>query len=283
LPAVPATAAFERIDGEAMWAGALCIQGVSVIATLDMLGDWDLSLTLLRRAVQDGVRRVALSPELVMDGRLTVIRDQASADIALQALADRSHAALAERNAALGSLFAPASRAAVRELVRRQIEPNSQGAAALLLGLGGLALAVSGWMIPALLVMLLALGASDLAHQCALVTLRAPGSPWRHWLVQAGGLFVLAVLGYQLAGGSPLALSGAWMPLFFIGFLAMMEERLAVPGLWARWARMTVPSATIIVLVGQIFGLAGPAFAILGLLTAFVVAVRLFPAGTSRV
>src|SRR5690606_5106438 len=60
LPSVPATGVFERIDAEAMWAGALLLPGEAVLATLDMLGEWDLGLTVLRRAVQMGAHRVML-------------------------------------------------------------------------------------------------------------------------------------------------------------------------------------------------------------------------------
>lgn len=283
LPSVPATSGFERIDNEANWAGALSLPGGSVLATLDMLGDWDLSLTVLRRAVQENVRRVALSPELVMDGRLTLVRDQASADIALQALSDSSQDALTERGAGLGSLFSPLSRGMVRELVRRQVEPGRLAFMALTLGAGGVALAVSGWLIPALLIALLSLGTSDLARQCALITLRAPVSAWRNRFVQVGGLIVLAILGFHLAAGQLLALSGALLPLFFIAVLALAEEIAPPAGLWVRWARLTVASAVMLVLVGQLVGFAGPAYALLGLLTAIVVAIRLLPISQRRV
>lgn len=283
LPSVPATSAFERIDSEANWAGALCLPGASVLATLDMLGDWDLGLTLLRRAVQESVRRVALSPELVMDGRLALIRDQASSDIALQALSNNSQATLAERRAGLASLFAPVSRSIVREIVRRQIEPKSLALTALVVAAGAVALAISAWMIPALILVLLALGAADLAHQAAIVTLRAPGSPWRNRLVQAAGLLILAILGFHLSAGQLLALSGAWLPLFFIGVLALAEDLDPPAGLWARWVRLTVPSAVILILLGLLLGMVGPAFALLGALVAIVSAVRILPIRQLRV
>lgn len=282
LPAVPATARFERIDGDAMWGGALCLPGSAVLATLDMLGDWDLSLTLLRRAVQEGARRVALSPELVMDGRLALVRDQASADIALHALSDLDRVVGGARGAGLGSLLEPLSRPLVRELVRRQIEPSTLVLFALLLGIGGLALAISAWMLPALLILLLALGGSDLARRTAQVTLRTSGSPWLHRLVEASGVAVLGLLGYRLSGGQLLALAGAWLPILLIGLFALVDELSPPTGLWARWARVTLPMALALVFAGQLLGMAPAAFALLGLLTCAMVAVRSFPAGQSR-
>lgn len=275
LAPVPATAAFERIDAEAMWAGALCLPGADLLATLDMLGDWDLPLTLLRRAVQQGARRVALSPELVMDGRLALVTDQASADAALAALSDRSHAAANAGTAGIGGLLAPLSGPLVRELVRRQIEPGRLLTIALALGVASLALGVAGWPVIALAVMLLALGTADLARQSARVTLRPARAPWLDRLVEGGALLLLAVLGWRIAGGQAVALAGAWLPPLLVGLVAVADERAAPTGLWPRWVRLTVPAATLVVLVGAMLGAPGAAFALLGLLSAAAVAVRL--------
>jgi hypothetical protein len=115
------------------------------------------------------------------------------------------------------------------------------------------------------------------------VTLRAPSSPWRNRLVQAAGLLILAILGFHLSAGQLLALSGAWLPLFFIAVLALAEDLSPPAGLWARWLRLTVPSAVILILLGQLLGMAAPAFALLGVLVAIVSAVRLLPISHLRV
>lgn len=277
LPAVPATSDLERIDGGAVWGGALGLPATRVLATIDMLGEWDLALTLLRRAVQDGIARVALSPEMVMEGRLALVHDQESADLALQALSDRSQADLSGRASGLGSLLAPVSRAMVRELVRRQIDPSLPVALSLLLASAGLALGLSGWMISALGVMLLALGTCDLARQAALVTLRVAGPPWRERLVHGAGLALLALSGLHLSGGQPLMLAGAGLPVFLIGVLALADERAPPAGLWTRWARLTVPAATLIIFLGYLLGRPDGAFALLAALCALIVTIRLFP------
>lgn len=282
LPSIPSTARFERIDSGAMWAGALWAPGANIVSTLDMLGDWDLELTLLRRAVQAGILRVELSPELVMDGRLTIARDQASADLALHALSETRHAAATEGAGGLGGLFAPLARPLVRELVRRQIEPAHLAVIALCLGVAGLALTISAWTLSGLIVTLAAMSASELARQSAIVTLRASGRPWQHRAVQAGGLVVLAILGPRLAEGQLLALTGAWLPLMLIGLLALADEIDKPAGLWRRWLRLTVPTALILVLIGQILGMTAPAFALLGLVSCLVVAMRLLPIGNAR-
>lgn len=49
---------FERIDNDRRWAGLAIISSRLLSDTARMLGDWDLHSTLLRRAVQEGVRLI---------------------------------------------------------------------------------------------------------------------------------------------------------------------------------------------------------------------------------
>ncbi|MBN8830532.1 MAG: hypothetical protein J0G94_07850, partial [Sphingomonadales bacterium] len=278
LPDVPATARFERIDAQTMWGGAIALPAANILATLDMLGDWDLVLTLLRRAVQAGIPRVLLSPETVMDGRLTLASDQASADIALESLSDRRHAAAAEENGGLGNLLAPVSRSLVRELVRRQVDPATIGIGSLVLSAVGLALASSLWTGTALLVMLLALAASDLSRQTALVTLRAEQSPWRQRVVDGAALLVLVLLGVHLAEGRVLAMAGAWLPLVLIALLAGADELRPPQEPLARSLRLTPSIALILLLLGSLFGIGPAAFVLLGLLACAAIGLRLLRA-----
>lgn len=277
LPAVPSTTGFERIDSTTAWAGALLLTGTQVIDTVDMLGEWDLGLTLMRRSVQIGAGRVPLSPELVMDGRLTLVRDQESADLAFGLLADQGKSRPSGEGSGLGRLLAPIGRGLVRELVRRQIEPARVEAVALLLGVGALALGSGGFPILALLVMLLAQGLADLARQCADVTFRATPSPWRSRIAPGLGLALLTVIGWRLGQGQLLALSGAWLPLILTGLLAFLpapeEDAL---GLWRPWLRLTVPLASLIILLGLMLGAGEAAFALLGLLATAIIGLRLF-------
>jgi hypothetical protein len=93
LPSGPATQGFERIDANQMWAGGLVVGAPTLLGLLDMLGDWDLPLTLLRQTVQEGAARVSCEITEVFDGRIVIVTDQGVADAATQALArtdDRS-------------------------------------------------------------------------------------------------------------------------------------------------------------------------------------------------
>ncbi len=278
LPPVPATNDFERIDADAMWAGALLLTGEAVLGTLDMLGEWDLGLTLLRRAVQLDAQRVFLSPELVMDGRLGWLRDQRGADAALEVLAERDQALASRESGGLRRLLAPVARPLVRELVRRQIEPAALTAIALLAGAVGLALGFSGFSVPAVLFGLFALGACDIAGQCAQITLRPAASSMRRHAVDGLALATLALIGWQLADGKILALSGAWLPLLLSAMISLVPEREdAAIGLWTRWIQISISIALVVVLAGLVLGMGDIAFALLGLLAFTVVALRLVP------
>ena len=60
-----ASAPLERIDAGQRWAGLARISPALLFGTLDMIGDWDLSLTLVRAAVQKGARRITAPPRSV--------------------------------------------------------------------------------------------------------------------------------------------------------------------------------------------------------------------------
>ncbi len=60
IPDDAAHAAYERIDAVSRWAGIALVDAATLGSTAAMLGDWDLQSTLLRRAVQSGVRLIRL-------------------------------------------------------------------------------------------------------------------------------------------------------------------------------------------------------------------------------
>ncbi len=79
LPATPETRDFERLDGDGMWAGAALAPGSVLLSTLDMLGEWDLCLTIVRRLVQGGAGRLPCDVGMVIDGTLGIVRDRPAA------------------------------------------------------------------------------------------------------------------------------------------------------------------------------------------------------------
>jgi len=278
LPSVPTTSGFERIDAEAMWAGALLLPGEAVLATLDMLGEWDLGLTVLRRAVQMNAERIMLPPELVMDGQLGALHSQQSADAALQVLADRETRAVAGEGDGLQRVLAMVSRPLLHELVRRQIEPARLTGITLVLGILGLALGIAGFPVPGMVLALLSFGLRDLAAQCAEITLRPKASPYGHYAIDAMAVALLALIGWRLSEGQLLSISGSWFPIFIAVLISSTRAQAdIVTGLWAPWVRISVPIALFVVLGGLLVGQGGAAFALLGLLAIAAVTLRLIP------
>ncbi|MCW2338542.1 hypothetical protein M2337_002775 [Sphingobium sp. B2D3A] len=282
LPSGASTASFERLDASSMWGGAFCVSGARLLATLDMLGEWDLVLTLLRRAVQDGVERIMLPPEPVLQGRLAFLTDQSSADLALNALSDYAPDASWRDGGGVAALLAPLSRTLLRELMHRQAEPAHIALLAVLLCAGSVAVGLSGWAFPALLLMLPALGIAALANRYAQLTLRATGRRWPLALVQGGALLLLGMTGLRAAGADPLALTTVLFVLLFLTLFTFGSERTPPTALWEVQLRPGVPAALLMVLAGVIVGYVGIAFALLGWVLAGLLAARLFHVGRSE-
>lgn len=278
VPSVSSTGSFERLDANTMWGGAFWVTGSRVLSTLDMLGEWDLVLTLLRRAVQDGVDRVLLSTDLVSQGRLAFLRDQLSADLSLDAL---SHHAPEdpEMSGGLATLLAPFSRTLLREFMHRQIEPGRIGLISLALTVAALALVVSGWTLPGFLLILPAFGLAVVTERYAQLTLRATGARWQHRLVQGGALLLLAIAGARISEGNPLALIGVAFPLVFIGLSTFQEERIELTARWQLQFQPGIGAALVLVLIGLVTGWTAWAFALLGLALGGLIALRLYRIG----
>jgi hypothetical protein len=74
----PENERFERIDATARWTGYALVDGDFLRRTVAMIADWDLASTLMRRAVQDGGKRLTLMSEDVRR-ELVTIDDPAAA------------------------------------------------------------------------------------------------------------------------------------------------------------------------------------------------------------
>lgn len=61
-----ATAGLERVDATNRWGGVARITPKLLFNTLDLIGDWDLTLTLLRTVVQNDPQRIAIDRKSVV-------------------------------------------------------------------------------------------------------------------------------------------------------------------------------------------------------------------------
>jgi hypothetical protein len=136
---------FERIDINHVWAGLACVRARDLVDARDLPEDWSVQSALLRLAVQRGYRRQVLPFALAEAGRLAIVRDAAEAEaLALQELAGASGA----WGARLVRL-SPVQTVARRAWAARWIQPVLRGAA-LALPVGAIGLAVAGWSMTAL-------------------------------------------------------------------------------------------------------------------------------------
>lgn len=67
----------ERVDASARWAGLASLKGTDIADLAAMPGEWDVMLTLFRRAVQSSPRRLACEPALFGAGEIAIVTDPA--------------------------------------------------------------------------------------------------------------------------------------------------------------------------------------------------------------
>lgn len=288
-PTEPATAHFERIDGRHVWAGGALLLGDTVLGTVDMLGEWDLELTLLRRAVQQDAQRIELPADLAVSGRLVRVDTRADAERALAALSLSGFADEPGQDA-LSALLAPVGRRIVAALNRFEVNPDQLGWGAGLLAVFGIAAASADWPRVALLLALAAEAALGLHRGCAQVMLRRGAPLWLQVLVKGASLAVLGVIGGRLGEGSALALAGAGLPLALIAAQSLADERDKrlisggpSPGKSGLWTRLTTAMALTIAFAGSLGGMAVEAFILIGLCAFGTNAARLLAPGDKRI
>ncbi len=147
----PANSRFELIDPTARWTGFARIDGGLLRRTAAMIGDWDFSSTLMRRAVQDGAARMTLTPEEA--GADILVLDNVGA---VQVAGRRLVAASPIDNAGWATrwLMAPAARILAR--VAGDLGLEAQWVTLAGFALCGVAVAcgLGGWIVASLLLLL---------------------------------------------------------------------------------------------------------------------------------
>jgi hypothetical protein len=239
-----ASAPFDRIDAGQRWGGLVRVTPALLFGTLDMVGDWDLSLTLVRGAVQQGARRVTVPQDDLLEGRVSLVEGQAQADLAAQA----AMAAAPRGPSGAGGLeqlaLRPAARRLAPPLMRMQVQALHVRIGSQVLGAIALLPIELEWPSAGFALLLLALLLGEVADRLDEIALRAP----------PGGIIgfvtpMVALAGIALAGGTMLALYAAL--LLAVLLVAARRGRVGkLPG----WQIATPGSALLPMLAATLAG-----------------------------
>lgn len=219
---------FERVDAHARWAGVAMVDGHLLASTAAMLGDWDLQSTLLRRALQDGARRVPLDDEtgepLLVDGA-----EQLSGFERAMVSASRG----ARRDFTSRYLLAPVEDLATEQLMERPVRPEWLIWGALALTLAAAAAFFLGWRASGVVLLLLSAPLDLIAARLATLRLRPlpTGMPSR-WLLWPGAGLALLALGWSTtkAGSGWGAIMAALAAVGFAEAARIEAPKIAIPG-----------------------------------------------------
>lgn len=255
------TAHMERVDALHRWAGLARLSPATLFNTLDLIGDWDVVLTLMRAAVQSDPKRVMITAADISEGRVALVDRQETAD-----LVGRSLATAPLKGSAGVEHYVlqwPAQVIATR-LLRMQVAASHVALAALGVAVLGLLTIYPGWTAVALVLLLLALAVDVLSRQLAAMGQHAPLG--RHGILMLPMVISLGIVGLGWQQGS-------FFEALYLAIIALVsvvlvnKERVSsLP----RWAWMTPGSALAMLLIGVLVGQLGGALglaALLGLLT----------------
>lgn len=238
----------ERIDGIHRWCGIGKIAADSVFPTLDLIGDWDLSSTLMRAAVQANAKRITVPQNDIMEGRTAIIDRQATADLVAHALLTNDNAKTDGDVGAEFYLFSRLARIMSARLVRMQVPGQQLRFASMALSALAIAALYPGWAYICLLLLLTALIVDIGADQMDAMARRQ----------RSGGGFALVPRALILLGVALLAahFSSAQNGIYLASLtglvhLVVYRRSVAIP---LKWACFTPGSALLLLGLGLVVG-----------------------------
>lgn len=243
LPDEPTHTMFERIDAQERWSGLALLSGQSIRETAAMLGDWSISSTLMRSALQSGAERWRLEQP---DG-LAVISNIAQAE-AVSALFIRGSGS--DTQSPLVDLITqPLAKLIVPHLLKWSVPVDLIAVMPLILGGSALLLGVLGWFVTAFALFCVALLADAIADTLHLLAMRSNAS--LSFFKQAKPFLfyaLLVILGWimsqAISDWSPLLLAG-WGTSIFMTSPKLAENKL-------KW-RATIESGGIVMVLALLF------------------------------
>jgi hypothetical protein len=253
LPDQPAHNAFERIDAAARWSGLALLSGQSIRQTAAMLGDWSISSTLMRSALQSGAARWQLEQP---DG-LAIITDAAQAQLVSAKL-------VRDYGSDDPSLFAdlvahPIARVLVPHLLKWAVPADLVAVMPLILAGSALLLAMLGWFATGFALLCFAALADVIADTLFAVAVRSNASVAFFKRAQPYVFYMLLLL----LGWAVSRATGDWAALLLAGwgssiFMLTSPTAEVIP----KW-RPTVESSSFLMVLALIF--AAPVAGLVGI------------------
>lgn len=188
---------FERIDNDLRWAGLAMIDADLLRDAAMMPADWDVQSTLLRRALQTGVKPLALTDEREAAELALVERRQDFAELQRRILAG---ATAGPRNWASRYLLAPVERLAAGAMMTGPIGINAIGIGSVLLTAFAAIAFFYDWRWLGLALLTLSLPLEGIAARLAKLRLfRLSDTAWWRIAASAFAAIALVALGYSLS------------------------------------------------------------------------------------
>lgn len=240
-----ASTPFERIDAGQRWAGLARISPDLLFGTLDMIGDWDLALTLVRTAVQKGARRITVPQDDLLEGRVALVETQAQADLVAQAVTAVGAVQAQARGGIEHYLLAPVARIVSPSLMRMQVPAMQVRIAAIALGAVALVPIELGWPLTGFFLLLVALLLSEISDRLGDLALRVPLMNWLAFCVPA-----IVLAGMVFAGGTTMAADLALL----LG-IVMVADRWGRTGTARPWMIFTPGTALLLLILTGFLGL----------------------------
>lgn len=240
-----ASAPLERIDAGQRWAGLARVGPELLFGTLDMIGDWDLALTLVRAAVQAGARRVTVPQDDLLEGRVALVETQQQADLVAQAVTAASGSAGRVRGGLEKYLLAPLARRISPALMRMQVPAVQVRIAAMALGAIALVPIELLWTATGFCILIGALLLAETADRLDEMALRAPPTGWIAFVAPG-----FALIGLGLAGASAVATY-----LAMLLAVILMADRWRRTGVARPWMIFTPGTALVLLLLAGLIGM----------------------------
>lgn len=245
-----ASAPFERIDAGQRWGGLARISPDLLFSTLDMIGDWDLALTLVRAAVQAGARRVTVPQDDLLEGRVALVEAQDQADLAAQAVLSHGPGQRRARGAAEHYLLGPGARLISPALMRMQVPALQVRITAMALGAIALVPIELLWTGAGFCLLLLSLLLAETADRLDEMALRPLPMGWMALVAPA-----FAVGGIAVAGEGA---TSAYLALMLA--IIQLADRWQKVGTARPWTIFTPATALIPLLAASFAGALAPMF-----------------------